>query len=33
MIDNGQYDPDLLSENERAQIEDYIKIQKNSQNS
>jgi hypothetical protein len=33
MIDNGQYDPDLLSENERTQIEDYIKIQKNSQNS
>jgi hypothetical protein len=33
MIDNGQYDPDLLSENERAQIEDYIKIQKNNQNS
>jgi hypothetical protein len=33
MIDNGQYDPDLLSENERTQIEDYIKIQKNNQNS
>jgi hypothetical protein len=33
MIDNGQYDPELLSENERTQIEDYIKIQKNSQNS
>jgi len=33
MIDNGQYDPDLLSENERIQIEDYIKIQKNNQNS
>lgn len=26
MIDNGQYDPELLSENERSQIEDYIKI-------
>ena len=33
MIENGQYDPELLSENERAQIEDYIKIQKNNQNS
>ena len=28
MIDNGQYDPELLSENEKAQIEDYLKIQK-----
>jgi hypothetical protein len=26
MIDNGQYDPELLSDNERAQIEDHIKI-------
>jgi len=26
MIDNGQYDPDMLSDNERAQIEDHIKI-------
>jgi hypothetical protein len=25
MIDNGQYDPELLSDNERIQIEDYIK--------
>jgi hypothetical protein len=25
MIDNGQYDPELLSDNERSQIEDYIK--------
>ena len=33
MIENGQYDPELLSENERTQIEDYIKIQKNNQNS
>jgi hypothetical protein len=33
MIDKGEYDPELLSENERTQIEDYIKIQKNSQNS
>ena len=28
MIDKGQYDPELLSENEKAQIEDYLKIQK-----
>jgi len=28
MIDKGQYDPELLSENERTQIEDYIKVQK-----
>jgi hypothetical protein len=33
MIDKGEYDPELLSDNERAQIEDYIKIQKNNQNS
>lgn len=33
MIENGQYDPEILSENERIQIEDYIKIQKNNQNS
>ena len=32
MISKGQYDPDLLSENERAQIEDYIKINKLNQN-
>lgn len=28
VIDNGQYDPELLSENEKSQIEDYLKIQK-----
>ena len=33
MLGKGEYDPELLSDNERAQIEDYIKIQKNSQNS
>ncbi len=33
MLGKGEYDPELLSENERAQIEDYIKIQKNNQNS
>ena len=33
MIDKGEYDPELLSDNERTQIEDYIKIQKNNQNS
>jgi hypothetical protein len=32
MISKGEYDLDLLSDNERAQIEDYIKIQKNNQN-
>jgi hypothetical protein len=31
-LKNGQYDPDLLSENERSQIEDYIKINKLNQN-
>jgi len=33
MIDKGEYDPELLSDSERTQIEDYIKIQKNNQNS
>lgn len=33
MIDKGQYDPELLSENEKFQIEDYLKIQKISKNS
>jgi hypothetical protein len=33
MIDKGEYDPELLSDNERTQIEDYIKIQKGNQNS
>jgi hypothetical protein len=33
MLGKGEYDPEMLSENERAQIEDYIKIQKNNQNS
>jgi hypothetical protein len=33
MLGKGEYDPELLSDNERAQIEDYLKIQKNSQNS
>ena len=33
MLGKGEYDPELLSDNERAQIEDYIKIQKNNQNS
>jgi hypothetical protein len=28
MLDKGQYDPDLLSENERIQLEDYLKVQK-----
>jgi len=28
MIDKGEYDPELLSDNERAQIEDHIKINK-----
>ena len=32
MLGKGEYDPELLSDNERAQIEDYIKIQKNNQN-
>jgi hypothetical protein len=31
MIDKGEYDPELLSDNERTQIEDYIKIQKGTQ--
>ena len=31
-LKNGQYDPDLLSENERSQIEDYIKVNKLNQN-
>jgi hypothetical protein len=31
-IDSGQYDPELLSDEERSQIEDYLKIQKNNQN-
>jgi hypothetical protein len=30
-IDSGQYDPELLSDEERNQIEDYLKIQKNNQ--
>jgi hypothetical protein len=30
-IDKGQYDPELLSDEERGQIEDYLKIQKNTQ--
>jgi hypothetical protein len=30
-IDSGQYDPELLSDEERSQIEDYLKIQKNNQ--
>ena len=29
MLAKGEYDADLLSENERSQIEDYLKIQKN----
>ena len=33
MIDKGQYDPELLSENEKSQIEDYLKIQKISKSS
>ena len=33
MIAKGEYDPELLSDNERYQIEDYIKIQKGNQNS
>jgi hypothetical protein len=33
MLEKGEYDPELLSDNERTQIEDYIKIQKNNQNS
>lgn len=33
MLGKGEYDPELLSDNERTQIEDYIKIQKNNQNS
>jgi hypothetical protein len=28
MIDKGEYDPELLSDNERAQIEDHIKLNK-----
>lgn len=28
MIEKGQYDPELLSENEKAQIEDHLKLQK-----
>jgi hypothetical protein len=28
MIDKGQYDVELLSDNEKAQIEDYLKLQK-----
>jgi hypothetical protein len=32
MIDKGKYDPELLSDNERAQIEDHIKISKRNQN-
>jgi hypothetical protein len=28
MIEKGEYDPELLSENERAQIEDHIKLNK-----
>jgi hypothetical protein len=32
MISKGEYDPELLSDNERYQIEDYIKIQKGNQN-
>jgi len=32
MIDKGEYDPELLSDNERAQIEDHIKINKLNQN-
>ena len=32
MISKGEYDPELLSDNERAQIEDYIKINKLNQN-
>jgi hypothetical protein len=31
-IDKGEYDPELLSDEERSQIEDYLKIQKNNQN-
>ncbi len=31
-ISKGEYDPELLSDNERAQIEDYIKISKRNQN-
>jgi hypothetical protein len=33
MIAKGEYDPELLSDNERYQIEDYIKIQKGNQSS
>ena len=33
MIAKGEYDPELLSDNERYQIEDYIKIQKGTQSS
>ena len=29
MLAKGEYDAELLSENERIQIEDYLKIQKN----
>ena len=32
MIGKGEYDPELLSDNERAQIEDHIKISKLNQN-
>jgi hypothetical protein len=28
MIEKGEYDPELLSDNERAQIEDHIKLNK-----
>lgn len=31
-IEKGQYDPELLSENEKSQIEDHLKIQKINQN-
>jgi hypothetical protein len=31
-ISKGQYDPELLSDEERSQVEDYLKIQKNTQN-
>jgi hypothetical protein len=32
VISKGEYDPELLSDNERAQIEDHIKISKRNQN-
>jgi hypothetical protein len=32
MIGKGEYDPELLSDNERAQIEDHIKISKRNRN-